>query len=547
MRSFWALFVVTLKNTLSLVDSTKKKTVWTRLVPAFLFVAFIPSLFTLYAASEEALKFLMPIQQSGVILGLMLTALSMMIFFLAIFLIPAVFYFSKDVEMLLALPLRAHTIVAAKLAVSLIYEYITVFMLGLPVLAAYSVNVQPAPAFYLITFIVLICAPLIPLILAGLIVMVVMGVFPKARNRDLFNYLSGFVAFGFAIGLNLGINSMVSIDGTSLIAMLIKGNNSMIAIFGYLIPSVPFSLKAMVNLSLPDLVIALAIGALFIAVFLVVADGFFFITAVGVNETGANRKVLKAKDYAKSTLSSNPLITYTLIELKLMIRTPIYLLNNISIVLIMPVILIGSLLTGVGQQDEAIVAIKSIPWSNPDVLAYVIAAGVAIGFFMSTINMIAPTAISREGTKVYFMKFIPMSYFKQIQAKVNSGFIISFIGILTVLIPVAYVLNVPLLSCVLALIAAVMAGVVTNYLGIIIDMIHPKLIWEQEAAAVKQNVNGIILLFLAMGLGVGIFFTIGWFSEPMWFAFAVFLGLFALDVVSIVIAKKTCKHAFDQI
>lgn len=547
MRSFWALFVVTLKNTLSLVDSTKKKTVWTRLVPAFLFVAFIPSLFTLYAASEEALKFLMPIQQSGVILGLMLTALSMMIFFLAIFLIPAVFYFSKDVEMLLALPLRAHTIVAAKLAVSLIYEYITVFMLGLPVLAAYSVNVQPAPAFYLITFIVLICAPLIPLILAGLIVMVVMGVFPKARNRDLFNYLSGFVAFAFAIGLNLGINSMVSIDGTSLIAMLIKGNNSMIAIFGYLIPSVPFSLKAMVNLSLPDLVIALAIGALFIAVFLVVADGFYFITAVGVNETGANRKVLKAKDYAKSTLSSNPLITYTLIELKLMIRTPIYLLNNISIVLIMPVILIGSLLTGVGQQDEAIVAIKSIPWSNPDVLAYVIAAGVAIGFFMSTINMIAPTAISREGTKVYFMKFIPMSYFKQIQAKVNSGLIISFIGILTVLIPVAYVLNVPFLSCVLALIAAVMAGVVTNYLGIIIDMIHPKLIWEQEAAAVKQNVNGIILLFLAMGLGVGIFFTIGWFSEPMWFAFAVFLGLFALDVVSIVIAKKTCKHAFDQI
>ncbi len=133
MRSFWALFVVTLKNTLSLVDSTKKKTVWTRLVPAFLFVAFIPSLFTLYAAAEEALKFLIPIQQSGVILGLMLTALSMMIFFLAIFLIPAVFYFSKDVEMLLALPLRAHTIVAAKLAVSLIYEYITVFMLGLPV------------------------------------------------------------------------------------------------------------------------------------------------------------------------------------------------------------------------------------------------------------------------------------------------------------------------------------------------------------------------------------------------------------------------------
>lgn len=377
--------------------------------------------------------------------------------------------------------------------------------------------------------------------------MVVMGVFPKARNRDLFNYLSGFVALAFAIGLNLGVSSIASIDGQSLIAMLIKGNNSLITIFGYLIPSVPFSVKAMVNLNVIDLLIALAIGAAFVIVFLIVADWVYFITAVGVNETGANRKVLKAKDYAKSTLSSNPLITYTLIELKLMIRTPIYLLNNISTVILMPVILVGSLMTGVASQDEAIIAIKSIPWDNPDVLAYVIAAGVAIGLFMSSLNLITPTAISREGSKVYFMKFIPMSYFKQIQAKVNSGLIISFLGILTTLIPFAVMLNVPVLSCLYALIAAVMSGIVINYLGIIVDMIHPKLVWEQEAAAVKQNLNAAFTMIPAMGLGVAVFFTIGWFSEPMWFAFTVFLVLFALDVASIILAKKTCKSAFDQI
>ena len=83
-------------------------------------------------------------------------------------------------------------------------------------------------------------------------------------------------------------------------------------------------------------------------------------TAVGVNETGASRKALKEKAYAKSTLSSNPILTYTIKELKLMIRTPIYLLNNISTVILMPVILVGSLMTGVASQDEAITAIASI-------------------------------------------------------------------------------------------------------------------------------------------------------------------------------------------
>jgi len=547
MRSFWTLFVVTLKNTMSLVETRKNKSMLARLLPAFLFVAFIPTLFSFYELTSEGLKFLIPIQQSGIVLGLMLLAMSMMIFFLAIFLIPAVFYFSKDVEMLLALPLRAHTIVAAKLAVSLIYEYISVFMIGIPILAAYCVNVRPEPVFYVITAIVLLFAPLIPLIMAGLIVMIVLAAFPKARNRDLFNYMSGFVALAFALGLNLGINSIVRIDGQSMITMLIKGNNSLTAIFGYLIPSVPFAIKAMVNLNWIDLLITLLIGAAFIVVFLLVADWVYFITAVGVNETGASRKVLKTKAYDKSTLRSNPIITYTIKELKLMIRTPIYLLNNIATVIIMPVILIGSMMTGVAKQGEINVLIKSIPWSDPNVLAYVIAAGAAIGLFMSALNLITVTAISREGTNVYFMKFIPMSYFQQIQAKVFSGLIISFLGIVFMIVPVAYLLHVPVLSTILAFIAALLSGILINYLGIIVDLIHPKLVWEQEAAAVKQNLNAAFTMIPAFGVGVAVFFAIGLFDKPMWFAFTLFLVLFILDVVSVILAKRTCKKAFEAI
>ncbi len=547
MRSFWVLFIVTLKNTLSLVESKKKKSIWTRLLPVFLIVAFIPTLFSFYIMADSALKLLIPIQQSGVILGLMLTAMSMMIFFFAIFLIPAVFYFSKDIEILLALPLKAHTIVSAKLGVSLIYEYISVFIIGIPILVAYTNNVQPGPLFYLITLIVLIFAPLIPLILAGLIVMIVMALFPKARNRDLFNYLSGFVALAFAIGLNLAISSVVKIDSQSMINMLIEGNNSFIAIFGYLIPSIPFALKAMVNLNLLDLGISLAIAVGFIALFLFVSDLVYFMAAVGVNETGASRKTLKNKAYAKMTIRSNPVITYTIKELKLMIRTPIYLLNNISTVILMPVILLGSMMTGLNAQDEGIQMIKSIPWSQPSILAYVIAAGVAIGLFMSSLNLITATAISREGTNVYFMKFIPMSYFKQIQAKVFSGLIISLLGIVFMLIPFGIVLKIPLLSLSLALCAALLSGLFINYLGIIVDMIHPKLIWEQEAAAVKQNLNAIFTMLPAVGLSVGLFFSISWFSKPIWFAFTLFVTLFVLDVAIIIIAKKTCKKAFDQI
>jgi ABC-2 type transport system permease protein len=332
-----------------------------------------------------------------------------------------------------------------------------------------------------------------------------------------------------------------------MITMLIQGNDSLTGIFGYMIPSIPFALNAMVHLTVVDLFISIAIAVGFIVIFLVVSDVVYFMTAVGVNETGASRKKLKAKAYTKMTLRSNPLLTYTFKELKLMIRTPIYLLNNISTVILMPVILLGSLLTGVGSQDEVIVAIKTIPWNDPNVLAYVLAAGAAIGLFMSSLNLITVTAISREGSNVYFMKFIPMSYFKQIQAKVYSGLIISFLGIVFMLVPFGIILGIPLLFIFLAFIAALLSGILINYIGIIVDMIRPKLVWEQEAAAVKQNLNAAFTMIPATGLGVGIFFTIGLFPQPMWFAFTLYLVLFILDIGAILVTKKTCKKAFDQI
>ena len=140
-----------------------------------------------------------------------------------------------------------------------------------------------------------------------------------------------------------------------------------------------------------------------------------------------------------------------------------------------------------------------------------------------------------------------MSYFKQIQAKVFSGLIISFLGIIFMLIPFGIILGIPPLSLFLAFIASLLSGILINYIGIIVDMIHPKLVWEQEAAAVKQNLNAAFTMLPAMGLGVALFFTIGLFPQPMWFAFTLYLVLFVLDVGAIYLAKKTCKKAFDQI
>jgi ABC-2 type transport system permease protein len=547
MRNFWALFKVTLKNTFGITETGKQKTFLQKLFPIFLLVAIAPTIASFYFLTGDALALLKPIQQTGVIIGLLLTMLSTLIFFLAIFLIPAVFYFSKDVETLLSLPLKASTILSAKLAVSMIYEYITILAIGIPVILAYMVNVQPPLGFYPLLLLSIVLLPVVPLTLSGLLVMAVMALIPKARNRDLFNYISGFISLGFAVGINMVVGNIATISADEMVQLLIQGNNSFLAIFGYLIPSVPFAAKAVVNLSLIDFLISAAIAVGAYLLFLLIAELAYFRAAVGVNETGANRRKLNGKAYLSSTQGADPVWTYTLKELKLMIRTPIYLLNNISTVILIPAILVGTLMTTAGQQDELISLVQSIDWNAPGMFAYVMTAGLAIGLFMTSLNLITVTAISREGTRLFFMKYIPMSYNAQIQAKVNSGLLVSIIGILFMTIPFGIVFAIPWIQIALAIGMALLASVFLNYFGMIVDMIHPKLIWEQEAVPVKQNINAVFTMLPGMGLPVAAFMILNWLKNDTLFLIILVVLLIALDVAAIVATRKIATSSIEKL
>ena len=63
------------------------------------------------------------------------------------------------------------------------------------------------------------------------------------------------------------------------------------------------------------------------------------------------------------------------------------------------------------------------------------------------------------------------------------------------------------LGCLLAAaLAASVTGISTAALGMLVDAVRPKLVWQNEAEAVKQNINGFfgMLLNLAIGAAVGV-------------------------------------------
>ena len=100
------------------------------------------------------------------------------------------------------------------------------------------------------------------------------------------------------------------------------------------------------------------------------------------------------------------------------------------------------------------------------------------------------------------MKYVPVPVQIQVMAKAGCGILISAVCTWLMLIPLHVVLAYPLWLDALFILGSLLSIIMTNLFGVLIDLIRPKLIWEQEASAVKQNFNGFLSMMLSFVLAI---------------------------------------------
>ena len=501
MRKYLSLTRVLLKNSMGMMSDGKSKKALNVFIYGVLAVCMIPLGFTLYMMFNTAMAQLQPLQQEGTVLALGFHISSLVTFLFSIFLIPSIFYFSKDSETLLALPLPPQTILSAKFSVCLVYEYAFTLIVCVPLYIAYANNAAVGIPYILLALVIFITLPIYPLVLSSIITMLLMRFVPFFKNRDRFNMiasiLSIILAFGFSFAMNSGT---IAEDPNALISMLTQGNNSMISLFSKIFPAIPFAAEALISSDALQLVYYILITCAALAVLVILGKWLYFKGAIGFSETKSSRKELSAKDFARVSRHSK-VRTYLIKELRLLIRTPVYAINCIGMCVLMPIMLLVIFITA-----DADVLLQQLPDITPyldGMLPYAVLAGMASGFLFSNLNMISSTAISREGTNISFMKYIPMSLKQQLQAKVLSGILMSVISMLLTMVCVYFLLPIfPLTWYFAAAAASLITIVLGNYASLALDILHPKLVWEQEAAAVKQNMSGIVSMLAGMAMTV---------------------------------------------
>lgn len=501
MRKYLSLTRVLLKNSMGMMSDGKSKKALNVFIYGVLAVCMIPLGFTLYMMFNTAMAQLQPLQQEGTVLALGFHISSLVTFLFSIFLIPSIFYFSKDSETLLALPLPPQTILSAKFSVCLVYEYAFTLIVCVPLYIAYANNAAVGIPYILLALAIFITLPIYPLVLSSIITMLLMRFVPFFKNRDRFNMIAGILSIILAFGFSFAMNSgTIAEDPNALISMLTQGNNSMISLFSKIFPAIPFVAEALISSDALQLVYYILITCAALAVLVILGKWLYFKGAIGFSETKSSRKELSAKDFARVSRHSK-VRTYLIKELRLLIRTPVYAINCIGMCVLMPIMLLVIFITA-----DVDVLLQQLPDITPyldGMLPYAVLAGMASGFLFSNLNMISSTAISREGTNISFMKYIPMSLKQQLQAKVLSGILMSVISMLLTMVCVYFLLPIfPLTWYFAAAAASLITIVLGNYASLALDILHPKLVWEQEAAAVKQNMSGIVSMLAGMAMTV---------------------------------------------
>ena len=144
--------------------------------------------------------------------------------------------------------------------------------------------------------------------------------------------------------------------------------------------------------------------------------------------------------------------------------------------------------------------------------------------FTSGMNLVASTSLSREGRTIWITKMIPVSARQQVNSKLIVSMLASALGIVTTGIIMVVFFKLPILWVLGAAIVGLIASVPMVALSLLLDVFHPKLIWNSEQEAMKQNMNG----GLGMLLSILILLILG--------AVAVIMLLAGLSVVLIMIA-----------
>lgn len=453
-----------------------------------LFVAFNAKMFDL----------LKPINQQDLVITLAVIIASLLTLVFGLIGTITNYFVEKEGDIILSMPFKGWHILFSKYFSSYVYEAILSLFIMATGFIVYGIKSSSGPLFYIICVVISLAIPLIPLTIGYFIIIPLMRAGSILRKKDFTMVMTGVIAIIFAVGIQYLSQSMVKIsaDPTTMIQKLTSPNGMVSVAAKIYYPSkwATYGITDYSNLhGLVNMLVFIGISIGIVALLIISMNGLYATSIIGSQEVSKNKKLNEGelRSKLKGRRQLNALIDR---EIKLMNREPIYFLNGPLVILIMPIILGFMFYLQKGELVKSIDEVLKLTNAN-----YYLTLGTAgLAVFLGISVNITSTCISREGKTYELLKSMPIDPQKYLLSKLIHGLIF---GVIASVLSVAIgqiVFGIGYASMTMAFVISILVMLPILIAGMLLEIAYPKLLWDSPQKAMKQNLNGVILILGAM-------------------------------------------------
>ncbi|MCL6589136.1 MAG: hypothetical protein K6U80_04200 [Firmicutes bacterium] len=421
-----------------------------------------------------------------------------------IFYVLSAFYFSKDMNLLVPLPLKPRQILGSKMIVLIINEYLTIIPFLLPALIIYGAKTPQNILYWLKALLLLLASPAIPLILDALFVMILMRFVNVRKNKDLFTIIGGFFGILLGLGINFIAQRIPKGNEAQYLQNILTSQTGLVEEIGRKFPPSIWATLGLAQHGWQSFgYLALFIGTailLYIALLGLGSRIFYRGLLSGQEVTRKHTDLTRFELGQRYSNTSGPIRAIYRREWRILLRTPVYALNGLVGALIGPLIAIMTLVFP-GQSSEAKIFFSLL--QKPESAPFITLGGLGLMLFTAGMNVAASTAFSREGSAFWISKIIPTPPREQVLAKFYHAMAVSGIAVLSTSVVLAIFLPISWLRLLLIFFMGILGSIPLSALNLMMDLLRPKLVWNSEQEAIKQNINSILGILSALIVIVG--------------------------------------------
>ncbi len=492
-------------------------------------VALIPAFF-MYVSLMSATYFgLTMINQSSVFLSIGYIMATVLIIVFGVMYILSEFYFSDNIEELIPLPISPRKLIVAKFLSILVFEYLFAAFIFGPILIIYGIGQGMGLLYLLLSFLVFLTIPVLPLALMTALIMLVMQSASLKGRKDMLQIVFVFIGLAVIFGVQFWFTSQLGngdeVDFQLLMKTILTNNEGLLNTIGYMMPSSFLMAWALNKITLMSFVwVAALLGITLLSGILMVAIGErVYLKSIVSGQIIKKGKQLSGAQRSKALAKkSHGAMAVFAMDLRLLMRTPVYFFNNVSVVIIAPLCIFLSI-SFIEIPPEDLQGMQEFFREMPLLINYLL---IAFFIFFGGTSATTASTFSREGKASWLTRMVPVTARDQILGRTGVAILIQSLGIVFTIIAVQLIVPLPLSTLLLTIVLGTLGSLPILLFGLFMDMNRPLLNWDNPQKAIKNNMNVVITLFVGMayaGLLIGLSGLLGYFINPI-----IGYGIFAL-------------------